>query len=119
EHHAGANAITHMNAVIACGGTGGHLFPGLAVAEMLRERGHEGMLFVSEKEIDTLAVSGRNNFRFEQLPMIGLPSLYSPAILGFVRRFSESLSLCRSIYRTFNPQVVLWMGGLTSTAPVL
>ena len=42
-----------MNTVIACGGTGGHLFPGLAVAEVLRSRGHEVMLFVSEKEIDS------------------------------------------------------------------
>jgi UDP-N-acetylglucosamine--N-acetylmuramyl-(pentapeptide) pyrophosphoryl-undecaprenol N-acetylglucosamine transferase len=108
-----------MNAVIACGGTGGHLFPGLAVAETLRERGHEVMLFVSEKEIDTLALSGRSNFRFEKLPTIGLPSLYSPAIFGFVRRFTESLSLCRSIYRKFNPQVILGMGGFTSTAPVM
>src|SRR3982750_400255 len=108
-----------MNAVIACGGTGGHLFPGVAVAEALRERGHEVMLFVSEKEIDTLAMSGRQQFRFEKLPTIGLPSLYSPAILGFVRRFNQSLSLCRAIYRKFQPQVVLGMGGFTSTAPVV
>jgi UDP-N-acetylglucosamine--N-acetylmuramyl-(pentapeptide) pyrophosphoryl-undecaprenol N-acetylglucosamine transferase len=108
-----------MNAVIACGGTGGHLFPGLAVAQTLRDRGHEVMLFVSEKEIDTLALSGQANFRFEKLPTIGLPSLYSPAILGFVRRFNQSLSLCRSIYRKFEPQAVLGMGGFTSTAPVL
>src|SRR3982750_3189669 len=108
-----------MNAVIACGGTGGHLFPGVAVAEALRDRGHEVLLFVSEKEIDTLALSGRQHFRFEKLPTIGLPSLYSPAILGFVRRFNQSLSLCRAIYRKFQPQVVLGMGGFTSTAPVL
>lgn len=108
-----------MNAVIACGGTGGHLFPGLAVAETLRDRGHEVMLFVSEKEIDALAMSGGSNFRFEKLPSVGLPSLYSPAILGFVRRFAESLSLCRSIYRKFKPQAVLGMGGFTSTAPIL
>ena len=108
-----------MNAVIACGGTGGHLFPGVAVAEALRDRGHEVMLFVSEKEIDVLALSGRQQFRFEKLPTVGLPSLYSPAILGFVRRFSQSLALCRSIYRKFQPHVILGMGGFTSTAPVL
>jgi UDP-N-acetylglucosamine--N-acetylmuramyl-(pentapeptide) pyrophosphoryl-undecaprenol N-acetylglucosamine transferase len=108
-----------MNAVIACGGTGGHLFPGVAVAEALRERGHEVMLFVSEKEIDALALAGRQQFRFERLPSIGLPSVYSPAILGFVRRFNYSLALCRSIYRKFQPHVVLGMGGFTSTAPVL
>jgi len=86
-----------MNAVIACGGTGGHLFPGIAVAEVLRERGHEVLLFVSEKEIDSLALSTRSQFQFEKLPTVGLPSIYSPAIFGFMRRFVESLSRCRSV----------------------
>ncbi len=108
-----------MNAVIACGGTGGHLFPGLAVAEVLRARGHEVLLFISEKEIDSKAISGRDEFRFEKLPTVGLPSPFSPAILGFARRFNESLSRCRGIYRTFKPHVILGMGGFTSTAPVL
>lgn len=108
-----------MNAIIACGGTGGHLFPGIAVAEVLRDRGHEVMLFVSEKEIDSLALSGRSEFRFEKLPTIGLPSPFSPAIFRFTQRFNESLSLSRRIYRSFQPQVVLGMGGFTSTAPIL
>ena len=108
-----------MNAVIACGGTGGHLFPGIAVAEVLRERGHEVLLFVSEKEIDSLALSTRSQFRFEKLPTVGLPSIYSPAIFGFMRRFVESLSRCRSIYQKFRPQIVLGMGCFTSTAPIL
>src|SRR6266516_1051563 len=103
-----------MNAVIACGGTGGHLFPGIAVAEVLRDRGHDVMLLVSEKEIDTLALSGRAGFRFEKLPTVGLPSPFSPAILGFIRRFCESLSLCRSLYRKFKPQVVLGMRGFST-----
>src|SRR5213592_998897 len=108
-----------MNAIIACGGTGGDLFPGIAVAEVLRERGHDVMLLVSEKDIDALALSGRENFRVEKLPTVGLPSPFSPAFFGFLRRFYESLALCRSIYRTFKPEVVLGMGGFTSTAPVL
>jgi UDP-N-acetylglucosamine--N-acetylmuramyl-(pentapeptide) pyrophosphoryl-undecaprenol N-acetylglucosamine transferase len=77
------------------------------------------MLFVSEKEVDALALSGHSDFRHEKLPSVGLPSPFSPAILGFVRRFNQSLSLCRSIYRQFKPQAVLGMGGFTSTAPVL
>src|ERR671935_1735263 len=108
-----------MNAVIACGGTGGHLFPGIAVAEALQNRGHEVMLLVSEKDIDAVAFSGRTNFRVEKLPTVGLPSPFSPAFFRFIRRFYESLSLCRALYGKFKPQVVLGMGGFTSTAPVL
>jgi len=108
-----------MNAVIACGGTGGHLFPGIAVAEVLQDRGHEVMLLISEKDIDTVALSGRTNFRVEKLPTVGLPSPFSPAFFGFTHRFFESLSLCRSLYRKFKPHAVLGMGGFTSTAPVL
>src|SRR5881398_3074303 len=104
-----------MNAVIACGGTGGHLFPGIAVAEALRERGHEVMLFVSEKEVDALALKEHPELRYEKLPSIGLPSAFSPAVLAFVRRFTLSLNLCRATYGKFKPQVVLGMGGFTST----
>jgi UDP-N-acetylglucosamine--N-acetylmuramyl-(pentapeptide) pyrophosphoryl-undecaprenol N-acetylglucosamine transferase len=108
-----------MNAIIACGGTGGHLFPGLAVAEVLRQRGHHVLLFVSEKEVDSLALKEHPEIPFEKLPSIGLPSPFSPAILGFARRFNESLARCRAIYSRFKPQAVLGMGGFTSTAPVL
>jgi UDP-N-acetylglucosamine--N-acetylmuramyl-(pentapeptide) pyrophosphoryl-undecaprenol N-acetylglucosamine transferase len=108
-----------MNAVIACGGTGGHLFPGIAVAEVLQNRGHKVMLLISEKDIDALALSTHTEFRVEKLPTIGLPSPFSPAFFAFARRFIESLSLCRSIYRKFKPHAVLGMGGFTSTAPLL
>ena len=108
-----------FRAVIACGGTGGHLFPGLAVAETLKERGHEVLLFVSEKEIDTLALKNHPEFRSEKLPSVGMPSVLSPAFVRFLRRSWESLGYCRNTYRRFRPSVVLGMGGFTSTAPLL
>src|SRR5438067_12923775 len=78
-------SINHlMNAVIACGGTGGHLFPGLAVAEVLRERGHVVLLFVSEKDVDSRALKEHPEIPFDKLPTIWLPSQFSSAILGFV-----------------------------------
>ena len=109
-----------MKVVIACGGTGGHLFPGLAVAEVLRQRGHESLIFISEKEIDALAVRDYvGMFRFEKLPSVGLPRLFSPAMLGFARGLAVSVSRCRAYYRDFRPDAVLGMGGFTSTAPML
>lgn len=108
-----------MKVVIAGGGTGGHLFPGLAVAEVLQERGHEVLIFISEKEVDALATRDRTEFRFEKLPGIGMPKLFSPAIFSFLKRFNEGLAPCRTLYRKFEPDAVLGMGGFTSTAPIL
>lgn len=108
-----------MRIVIAGGGTGGHLFPALAVAEVLRSRGHELLIFISEKEIDSLATKGRDEFRFEKLPGIGMPKLFSPAIFGFLKRFNDGLAPCHRIYNEFKPDAVLGMGGFTSTAPIL
>jgi UDP-N-acetylglucosamine--N-acetylmuramyl-(pentapeptide) pyrophosphoryl-undecaprenol N-acetylglucosamine transferase len=108
-----------MRIVIAGGGTGGHLFPALAVAEVLQARGDEVVVFISEKEIDALATRDRTEFQFEKLPGMGMPRLFSPAILGFIKRFNESLTPCRALYRKFKPDAVLGMGGFTSTAPIL
>ena len=38
--------------LISCGGTGGHLSPGIALAEGLAERGHAATLLISEKKVD-------------------------------------------------------------------
>lgn len=108
-----------MRVVIACGGTGGHLFPGLAVAQALKERGHELLLIVSEKAIDAQALKAHPDFRAEKLPSVGLPSLLSPAMIRFITRTWESIGQCKEIYRKFRPDAVLGMGGFTSTAPLL
>jgi UDP-N-acetylglucosamine--N-acetylmuramyl-(pentapeptide) pyrophosphoryl-undecaprenol N-acetylglucosamine transferase len=108
-----------MRFAIACGGTGGHLFPGLAVAEVLRERGHEVLLFVSEKEVDARALQAHPDMERETLPSIGLPSALSPAMIGFVRRLLASLGKCGAVYRSWRPDAVLGMGGFTSIAPLV
>jgi UDP-N-acetylglucosamine--N-acetylmuramyl-(pentapeptide) pyrophosphoryl-undecaprenol N-acetylglucosamine transferase len=108
-----------MRFVIAAGGTGGHLFPGLAVGEVLLARGHEVMLLISEKEIDAVATQGTKGFRIEKLAGTGMPKLFSPAIVGFAWRFWKGLRRCKALFREWKPAAVLGMGGFTSTAPIL
>ena len=105
--------------VIACGGTGGHLFPGLAVAQELHDRGHRILLLVSEKEIDAVALRDHPEFRTEKLPSIGMPALLSPAFPRFLKRAWDSFSFCQQIFSRYQPAAVLGMGGFTSAAPLL
>ena len=81
-----------MNFVIAAGGTGGHLFPGLAVGEVLLARGHQVMLLISEKEIDALATQGRSEFRIEKVRGVGLQSKSPIAMLKFIFQFRAGLN---------------------------
>jgi UDP-N-acetylglucosamine--N-acetylmuramyl-(pentapeptide) pyrophosphoryl-undecaprenol N-acetylglucosamine transferase len=108
-----------MKVAIACGGTGGHLFPGLAVAEVLKNRGHEVLLLISEKQIDTIAVGNRKEFSVQKIPSVGLPKLLSIKFFSFLAKFLNGLVACLRIYRSFKPDVVLGMGGFTSTGPIL
>ena len=108
-----------MKFAIACGGTGGHLFPGLAVAEVLRGQGHEVLLFVSEKEVDARALRGHPDLPSKKLPSIGMPRLFSPAMVAFLRRLWDSLRKCGAAYDENRPDAVLGMGGFTSIAPLM
>jgi UDP-N-acetylglucosamine--N-acetylmuramyl-(pentapeptide) pyrophosphoryl-undecaprenol N-acetylglucosamine transferase len=101
---------------IACGGTGGHLFPGLAVAEELIRNDCDVSLLISKKEIDHRAIATVAGMSVFTLPAVGLTR---GTVFEFCRGFAESLLLCRRLFRQHAPQAVLAMGGFTSAPPVL
>ena len=109
----------HPGVLIACGGTGGHLFPGIAVAEQLVQRGHEVILLISEKQIDALASRGYDYLRFGQLPSLAMPKPWSPKMVPFLSRFAKGMALSRKLIREIDAKAVLSMGGFTSTAPLM
>jgi UDP-N-acetylglucosamine--N-acetylmuramyl-(pentapeptide) pyrophosphoryl-undecaprenol N-acetylglucosamine transferase len=101
---------------IACGGTGGHLFPGLAVAEELLHHGCAVTLLISPKDVDQQAVKSASGVKIVTLPAVGLSK---GSQLAFARGFWESYCAARALFKVEQPEAVLAMGGFTSAPPVL
>jgi UDP-N-acetylglucosamine--N-acetylmuramyl-(pentapeptide) pyrophosphoryl-undecaprenol N-acetylglucosamine transferase len=94
------------------------LFPGLAVAEALRQRGGVISLLVSPKEVDQWAVQSARDSGMEihTLPAVALTR---GSLARFVVGCVRSLSLAHGLFRDEPPAAVLGMGGFTSAPPVL
>lgn len=101
---------------IACGGTGGHLYPGMAVAGELQEAGCDVTLLISPKEVDQSAARSNPHLQFATLPAVGLVSMNVPV---FLKGFWQSYRAARKMFRDKPPRAVLAMGGFTSAPPVL
>jgi UDP-N-acetylglucosamine--N-acetylmuramyl-(pentapeptide) pyrophosphoryl-undecaprenol N-acetylglucosamine transferase len=100
---------------IACGGTGGHLFPGLAVAEQLKLRGCDVALLISPKDVDQQAVKSAQGMEIFTLPAV---ALQNKNYFSFAGSFVKSLFAARKIFNKRRPDAVLAMGGFTSAPPV-
>ena len=106
-----------LRVAVSCGGTGGHMFPGLAVAAALRRRGHRVAVILSGRAVEAERAKA-------DLPE-GAEAMLVPVEPVSPRRPKSLLALWRA-YRTakrelraFRPDVLLAMGSYTSIAPVL
>ena len=101
---------------IACGGTGGHLFPGLAVAGQLRQHGCEVALLISPKEVDQQGVQSAQGMEIVTLPAV---ALQNHNYYSFLQSGWKSWRAARNFFAAHPPAAVLAMGGFTSAPPVL
>jgi len=96
--------------IIACGGTGGHLSPGIALAEALLAHGHEVTLFISHKRVDTRLVE-----KYPHLPTVRVPSApfgWRPDVhLRFQWKQAQGLLFSRRFVRQFRPDAIIGFGG--------
>ncbi len=104
--------------LISCGGTGGHLAPGIAVAEELVARGHGVRMLISEKRVDARLVEKYPDFEFTRVPGTGF-SARPVALAKFGISQARGVSVCRGIVREFRPDCVVGFGGFTSAGVVV
>lgn len=108
-----------MRMVIAGGGTGGHVFPGIAVAEEIKKR---------DRSADIYFIGTEHGLESKVVPKEGYPIRFVPGA-GFVgktfikkvtalAKLMGSLARSRSILRALKPDVVIGTGGYASVGPV-
>jgi UDP-N-acetylglucosamine--N-acetylmuramyl-(pentapeptide) pyrophosphoryl-undecaprenol N-acetylglucosamine transferase len=105
--------------IISGGGTGGHIFPAISIANALRsiEPGIE-ILFVGAEgrmEMEKIPAAG---YRIIGLPVTGIQRSLTFKNVKVMIRLIKSLTLAKKVLKEFNPDVVVGVGGYAS-GPVL
>lgn len=104
--------------LISCGGTGGHLTPGIALAQELLARGHRATLLISEKRVDAQLAAKYPNLNFKSIP--GAPLAFSPAgLIRFLVQQAKGARAAVRLVRGIRPDVIIGFGGFTSAAVML
>ena len=106
-----------LKIAIACGGTGGHIFPGLATGRVLIERGHEVTLWMAGKDIESDVVKDWPG-KIITIPAEGFQFGLSFRSLLTIVRLYKAYRLSQGPMKEDQPNVVLAMGSYASFGPV-
>ena len=100
-----------MKVIVACGGTGGHAFPGLAVAAELKRRSHEVVVWDSGRDIESSVMRSWDGPVFST----GARQLSPKNAFSIL----ASILRCRTEMKRAKPDALIAMGSYSSLPPVL
>lgn len=108
--------MTRRRILVAGGGTAGHVFPGLATANVLRERGHDVRFLGTDRgqEVRLVPAAG---YPLETVPSRPFVRAFSPRALEAPVAVFRAFGTCRRLVR--EADVILGMGGYASVPAVL
>jgi UDP-N-acetylglucosamine--N-acetylmuramyl-(pentapeptide) pyrophosphoryl-undecaprenol N-acetylglucosamine transferase len=110
----------HMKWLIAGGGTGGHLFPGIALAEEVMTRHPENeVLFVGTSRGLETTIVPREGYRLELIEVQGLKGKGLGGLVRGLGRVPAALLQAYKLLKKESPQVVIGVGGYASGPVVL
>ena len=108
-----------LRVIISGGGTGGHIFPALSIAEKLKELNPETeILFVGAEgrmEMEKVPAAG---YRIIGLPVAGLKRSLSLSNFALPFKLARCIRMAKKIIKEFKPDIAIGVGGYAS-APLL
>lgn len=107
--------MSNKTALVMAGGTGGHIFPGLAVAEALRARGWNVHWLGGPDSMESQLVPARG-IPFETVDFGGVRGKGLGTLVKLPLRMGRAIAQSRAILRRLDPDVVIGLGGYI-TAP--
>lgn len=111
--------VTHR-IVLTGGGTGGHIYPALAVAEQLKEHEDvEDILYIGAIGHREEKLAKERGLKFIGLDVSGLPRKLSPKLISWPFQLTSAILDCRKYLRNFRPTVLLGTGGYASAPPLM
>lgn len=109
-----------MRILFAGGGTGGHIYPALAVAgELRRIKPDIEMLFIAGLRGIEQRIYRNAGYPMETINVTGMPRSISPALAPFAWRLGVSSFISAGIIRRFKPAAVVATGGYVSGPPII
>ena len=108
-----------MNVIFTCGGTGGHINPAIAVANIWKERHPDSkILFIGGRGNMEEELVPKAGYPLEVLPAFGLERSVSPAAIKnnfrAIKSVLSAVGKCKKIIRDFDADVVVGTGGYAS-----
>src|SRR5512145_576727 len=104
-----------LRLVFAGGGTGGHLYPAIAIAEAFKQRVPAcEMVFIGTAQGIEASVLPQLGYRLVLVPVRGLQRRLAWSNLSVPLRLLDSLGKCRKLFREFQPHLVIGTGGYVS-----
>ena len=108
-----------MKIILSGGGTGGHIFPAIAIADELKKMNNDTkILFIGAQGKIEEKIVPENNYELKTLPISGFNKKNIVSVLALPFKILKSLRLSKKILKEFLPDVVVGTGGFAS-APVI
>ena len=104
-----------VNILLSGGGTGGHIYPAIAIANELKQRNPSAnFLFVGAKDRMEMEKVPQAGYKIKGLNISGLQRRLTLKNLAFPFKLIQSLVQASRIIKNFNPNIVIGTGGFAS-----
>ncbi len=108
-----------MRVIISAGGTGGHIYPALAIINKIKEKEPDSkFLYIGTDNRMEKDLIPSFNINYEMLHVTGLKRKITLDNIKALSNFLNARKKCKEIIKKFNPDVVIGCGGYV-TAPVI